>query len=182
MLSEIVSEQLLSLPLVAAIRWLIVPDTWYRDQMSGSEHQAWSTLGTLLAEKNLTVVDLHEKLREQGFEVNKKSLYRLATSQPVQKIDTAIARAVCEALNVGLEDLIQFQKPRLELQRLNRRSEKELDRLMDNNNEGKLTEKQRARLKTLLDEVEKITLYNSKMLVDQKRRRESKHGKVLVAR
>jgi len=41
--------------------------------MSGSEHQAWSTLRTLLAEKNLTVVDLHEKLREQGFEVNKKA-------------------------------------------------------------------------------------------------------------
>jgi DNA-binding Xre family transcriptional regulator len=123
--------------------------------MSGSDRQAWSTLRTLLAEKNLTVVDLHEKLREQGFEMNKKSLYRLAASHPIQKIDTAIARAVCEALNVGLEDLIQFQKPRLELQRLNRRSEKELDRLMDNNNEGKLTEKQRARLKTLLDEVEK---------------------------
>ena len=133
--------------------------------MSGSEHQAWSTLRTLLAEKNLTVVDLHEKLREQGFEVNKKSLYRLATSHPVQKIDTAIARAVCEALDVGLEDLIQFQKPRFELQRLNRRSEKE-----------------RARFKTLLDEVQKITLYNSKMLVDQKRRRESKHGKVVAAR
>jgi DNA-binding Xre family transcriptional regulator len=58
----------------------------------------------------ITVVDLHERLREQGFEVNKKSLYRLATSQPVQKIDTAIARAICEALDVGLEDLIQFQK------------------------------------------------------------------------
>ena len=150
--------------------------------MSGSEHQAWSTLRTLLAEKNLTVVDLHENLREQGFEVNKKSLYRLATSHPVQKIDTAIARAVCEALDVGLEDLIQFQKPRFELQRLNRRSEEELDRLMDKNNEGKLTEKERARFKTLLDEVQKITLYNSKMLVDQKRRRESKHGKVMAAR
>ena len=114
--------------------------------MSGSEHQAWSTLRTLLAEKNLTVVDLHGKLRKRRFEVNKKSLYRLATSRPVQKIDTAIARAVCEALDVGLEDLIQFQKPRFELQRLNRRSEKELDRLMDKNNEGKLTEKEQARV------------------------------------
>jgi DNA-binding Xre family transcriptional regulator len=150
--------------------------------MSGSEYQAWSTLRTLLAEKNLTVVDLHEKLREQGFDVNKKSLYRLATSRPVQKIDTAIAGAVCEALDVGLEDLIRFQKPRFELQRLNQRSEKELDRLMDKNNEGKLTEKEQARFKTLLDEVQKITLYNSKMLVDQKRRRESKHGKVVAAR
>jgi len=53
---------------------------------------------------------------------------------------------------------------------------------MDKNNEGKLTEKERERFKTLLDEVQKITLYNSKMLVDQKRRRESKHGKVVATR
>jgi len=53
---------------------------------------------------------------------------------------------------VGLEDLIQFQKPKFELQRLDRKSEKELDRLMDKNNEGKLTEKERAQFKALLDE------------------------------
>jgi hypothetical protein len=53
---------------------------------------------------------------------------------------------------------------------------------MDRNNEGKLTEKERARLQTLLDEVQKITLYNSKMLVDQKRLRQSKSAKVAVAR
>ena len=150
--------------------------------MSGIGNPAWSTLRTLLAEKNLTVADLHEKLREQGFDVNKKSLYRLTTSHPVQKIDTAIARAICEALDVGLGDLIQFQRPRFELQHLDPRSEKELARLMDKNNEGKLTEKERARFHTLLDEVQKITLYNSKMLVDQKRLRESKHSKVVAAR
>ena len=149
--------------------------------MSGIGNPAWSTLRTLLAEKNLTVADLHEKLREQGFDVNKKSLYRLTTSHPVQKIDTAIARAICEALDVGLGDLIQFQRPRFELQHLDPRSEKELARLMDKNNEGELTEKERARFHTLLDEVQKITLYNSKMLVDQKRLRESKSAKVAVA-
>lgn len=74
-----------------------------------------------------------------------------------------------------------FQKPRLELQRLGRRSQKQLDRLMDKNNEGKLTEKERTKSKALLDEVQKITLYNSKMLVDQKRLRESKHSKLLTA-
>src|SRR5271166_6056431 len=130
--------------------------------MSGIRNGAWSTLRTLLAEKNFTVADLHERLREQGFDVNKKSLYRLTTSRPVQKVDTAIARAICEALDVGLEDLIQFQKPKFELQRLDRRSQKQLDRLMDKNNEGKLTEKERAQFKALLDEVQRITLYNSK--------------------
>jgi DNA-binding Xre family transcriptional regulator len=150
--------------------------------MSGSEKGAWSTLRTLLAEKNLTVIDLHQMLRKQGFDVNKKSLYRLATSRPVQKLDTAIARAICEALDVRLEDLIQFQKPKFELQRLDRRSQEELDRLMDKNNEGKLTEKERARFKTLLDEVQKVTLYNSKMLVSQKRLRDSRHREAVAAR
>ena len=159
-----------------------IPDTWYRDHMGGIGNPAWSTLRALLAENNLTVADLHEKLREQGFDVNKKSLYRLTTAHPVQKIDTAIARAICEALDVGLGDLIQFQRPKFELQRLDPKSEKELDRLMAKNNEGKLTEKERARFQTLLDEVQKITLYNSKMLVDQKRLRESKSAKVAVAR
>ena len=158
------------------------PDKWYCNRMSGSGNPAWSTLRTLLAEKNLTVVDLHEKLCERGFYVNKKSLYRLTTSHPVQKIDTAIARAICEALDVGLGDLIQFQRPKFELQRLDPRSEKELDRLMDKNNEGKLTERERARFQSLVDEVQKITLYNCKMLVDQKRLRESKSAKVGVAR
>ena len=150
--------------------------------MNGSDKGVWSTLPNLLAEKNLTVADLYQILQKRGFAVNKKSLYRLTASQPVQKLDTAIVRAVCEALDVRLQDLIQFQKPKFELKRLDLKSQRELDRLMDKNNEGKLTERERARFKTLLDEVQKITLYNSKMLVDQKRRRKSKHGKVVAAR
>jgi DNA-binding Xre family transcriptional regulator len=129
-------------------------------------------LPTLLAEKNLTVADLHQILQKRGFDVNKKSLYRLAASQPVQKLDTAIVRAVCEALDIGLQDLIQFQKPKFELKHLDPQSQKELDRLMDKNNEGELTKNEQARFKALLDEVQKISLYNAKTLVSQKRRRE----------
>jgi len=44
-----------------------------------------------------------------------------------------------------------------------------------------MAENERARFQTLLDELQKITLYNSKMLVDQKRLRESKSAKVAVA-
>jgi DNA-binding Xre family transcriptional regulator len=141
--------------------------------MSGHGKGAWSTLPTLLAEKNLTVADLHQILQKGGFAVNKKSLYRLAASAPVQKLDVRIVRAVCEALGVRLEDLIQFQKPKFELKHLDAKSQKELDRLMDKNNEGELTKSERARFKALLDEVHKITLYNSKALLSQKRLRES---------
>ena len=150
--------------------------------MSGNDKGAWSTLPNLLAEKNLTVADLHQILQKRGFEVNKKSLYRLTASQPVQKLDTAIVRAVCEALDVRLQDLIQFQKPKLELKRLDPKSQQALDRLMDKNNEGELTKAEQARFKALLEEVQSITLYNSKTLLNQKRLRESTPAEVLTAR
>lgn len=150
--------------------------------MSGHDTGAWSTLPTLLAEKNLTVADLHHILEKRGFEVNKKSLYRLAASRPMQKLDTAIVRAVCEALDIGLQDLIQFQKPKFELKRLDPKSQQQLDRLMDKNNEGELTKTEQARFKALLDEVQRISLYNAKALLNQKRLRESRHREAVAAR
>ena len=150
--------------------------------MSGNDKWAWSTLPNLLAEKNLTVADLHQILQKRGFEVNKKSLYRLAAPEPIQKLDTAIIRAICEALEVRLQDLIQFQKPKFELKRLETRSQQELDRLMDKNNQGKLTKTEQARFKALLDEVQRISLYNAKALLNQKRLRESTSREMLAAR
>jgi DNA-binding Xre family transcriptional regulator len=158
-----------------------MPSIWYQYPMSGNDKGAWSTLPNLLAEKNLTVADLHQILRKRGFEVNKKSLYRLTASQPVQKLDTGIVRAVCEALDVRLQDLIQFQKPKFELKRLDPKSQRELDRLMDKNNEGELAKAEQARFKALLDEVQRISLYNSKVLLNQKRLRESTSREVLTA-
>ena len=150
--------------------------------MSGSDKGAWSTLPTLLAEKNLTVADLHQILQQRGFAVNKKSLYRLAAPQPVQKIDATIVRAVCEALEVRLQDLIQFQKPKFELKRLGPKSQRELDRLMDKNNEGELTKSEQARFKVLLDEAQRISLYNAKALLNQKRLRESTSRQTVTSR
>jgi DNA-binding Xre family transcriptional regulator len=150
--------------------------------MSGHDKGAWSTLPNLLAEKNLTVADLHQILQKRGFEVNRKSLYRLAAPEPIQKLDTAIIRAICEALEVRLQDLIQFQKPKFELKRLEPRSQQELDRLMDKNNQGKLTKTEQARFKALLDEVQRISLYNAKALLNQKRLRESTSREMLAAR
>jgi DNA-binding Xre family transcriptional regulator len=150
--------------------------------MSGRDNGAWSTLPNLLAEKNLTVADLHHILEKRGFDVNKKSLYRLAASRPMQKLDTTIVRAVCEALDVGLQDLIQFPKPKFELKRLDPKSQQELDRLMDKNNQGELAKTEQARFKALLDEVQKISLYNAKALLNQKRLRESTSREILAAR
>jgi DNA-binding Xre family transcriptional regulator len=159
-----------------------MPSIWYQYHMSGNAKGAWSTLPNLLAEKNLRVADLYQILQKRGFAVNKKSLYRLASPQPVQKIDTAIVRAVCEALDVRLQDLIKFHKPKFELKSLDPKSQRDLDRLMDKNNEGELTKSEQALFEVLLDEAQKISLYNAKALLNQKRLRESTSRETLAAR
>ncbi|MFY9986429.1 MAG: hypothetical protein WAK31_16825 [Chthoniobacterales bacterium] len=58
------------------------------------------------------------------------------------------------------------------MKRLDPESQPELDRLMDKNNQGELTKTEQARFKALLDEVQKISLYNAKALVSQKRLRD----------
>lgn len=146
--------------------------------MRGNYRWAWSTLRSLLSERNLTVADLHEMLRTRGVQVNRKSLYRLASSEPVQKLDTAIARGICEALEVHLEELIQFDKPKFELLRLDPRLQEELDGLIERNNAGKLTEIEEARFNALLDAVRRITIKNSKMLSGQTRHRSFGHIEV----
>ena len=45
---------------------------------------------------------------------------------------------------------------------------------MDKNNNGELSEEESGRFKTLLDQVHKMTVYNGKGLVEQKRLRESR--------
>jgi DNA-binding Xre family transcriptional regulator len=148
--------------------------------MRGSDRLAWSTLRTLLAQKNLTVVDLHELLRARGFIVNKKSLYRLASSRPVQKLDTAIVRGICETLEVRLEELIQFDRPKLELFRLRPELRDELDKLIDKNNASKLTEEEELRLKTLLGEAQRVAITNVRILAEQTRASESGGPQVMV--
>lgn len=108
------------------------------------------------------------------FLVNIKSLYRLTGTGPVQKIDLEIVRAICAALKVEIGDLIQLEKPKFELMRQDPASQEELDKLMDKNNEGQLTEEEQVRFNALLERVQRITLHNSKLLVDQKRLRESR--------
>ncbi|PWT80579.1 MAG: hypothetical protein C5B58_11270 [Acidobacteria bacterium] len=71
------------------------------------------------------------------------------------------------------QGLIQFQRPKFELKHLDAKSQKELDRLMDKNNGGELTKSEQARFKALLDEVQRISLHNSKALLNQNRLRES---------
>lgn len=50
------------------------------------------------------------------------------------------------------------------LRRLDRRSEKEFDRLMNKNNEAKLTQKEQTRLEELIHQLQEITFYNTRTI------------------
>jgi hypothetical protein len=64
--------------------------------LDGTQESLWSNLGMLLAEHNMSVLALHKRLQEKGVSVNLKSLYRLAVSQPLQKLDARIVKPICK--------------------------------------------------------------------------------------
>lgn len=49
---------------------------------------------------------------------------------------------------------------------------------MEKNNQTKLTPKERTRFEELLEQAQQITLYNSRVLIDQNRLRKSKQPAV----
>jgi hypothetical protein len=67
-------------------------------------------LGALLQQRNLTVAELERRIEARfGVAVDRKTLYRLASSQAVQRADLEIAGAAAAILGVGLDDLFDVQ-------------------------------------------------------------------------
>jgi DNA-binding Xre family transcriptional regulator len=138
--------------------------------MDGNLAGASSNLRVVLAEKNLSVLDLHKTLQARGFSVNVKSLYRLADAAPLAKVDLRIVNAICQALELELGELIQLQKSTAGLQRLDAALQTRMDALLERNNEGDLTEAEREALTGLVEEAQRISLHNGRVLLEQKRR------------
>ncbi len=124
----------------------------------------------MLAERNLTVFQLHRQLDSAGLPVNIKSLYRLTADEPLQKVDLRVAGAVCQACDVEIGDLITFQKPRAQLQRLEPKAQARLDELMDKNNDGQLNGREKKEFAVLAEEAHRVSLENARMLVAERRR------------
>ena len=137
--------------------------------MEGKTRGAWSNLRLILAQRNLSVLDLQKTLQKRGVSVNVKSLYRLTDPAPLWKIDTRIVNAICQTFGLELGDLIQLEKPTKELKRLAPEKQQRLDALMEKNNAGQLTRAERAELTRLVDESQRISLHNARVLVEQKR-------------
>jgi DNA-binding Xre family transcriptional regulator len=119
---------------------------------------------------NVTVFDLHRRLKAADFPVNIKSLYRLASEAPIQKIDLRIAAAICRACDVELGELITLEKPRTRLRRLHAGTQARLDALMTKNNDGKLTASEEKTFEQLAKRVHRISLENARLLLAERRR------------
>ena len=142
--------------------------------VNGTHQLLWSNLGMLLAEHNMSVLALHKRLQEKGVVVNLKSLYRLTGSQPLQKIDARIVKPICLVLGVDLSELIPLEKPKLSLLKLDQATQARITGLLNKNNQGTITKRERAELERLVDKAEKISLHNARALVEYRRRRADK--------
>jgi hypothetical protein len=142
--------------------------------VNGTQQLLWSNLGMLLAEHNMSVLGLHKRLQEKGVSVNLKSLYRLAGSQPLQKFDARIVKPICLVLGVDLSELISLEEPKLSLLKLDPVTQARITGLLDKNNQGTITKRERSELERLVDKAEKISLHNARALVEYRRRRADK--------
>jgi hypothetical protein len=134
---------------------------------------AFSRLKRLLKQQQISVPELHRRIRAQGLNVNVKSLYRLIDdSQPVDRLDMRVAGAICQVCAIPLSDWIVFEEEAGALRTLSAKKQTRLDTLMTRNNAGSLTDQERVELQTLVREAEDLTLTNARLLAQQRQRLE----------
>jgi phage terminase small subunit len=69
-----------------------------------------SRLPILLKERQMTVLSLQRQLAQQGRIISKNTLYRLASWQPLKKVDLTIAGEICSLLGIGLSELFVIRR------------------------------------------------------------------------
>jgi hypothetical protein len=138
---------------------------------------AYSHLKRLLKQQQISVPELHRRMRAQGLNVNVKSLYRLSDdSQPVDRLDMRVAGAICQVCAIPLSDWIVFEEETGGLRSLSVEKQTRLDTLMTRNNAGSLTDRERVELQALVREAEDLTLANARLLAQQRQRLEPVSG------
>ncbi len=140
-----------------------VPSARYRIRMEAIKY-AYSTFPDLLAELKLTVTDVYERLLARGLKFDKKTLYRLASHEPLQTINAPVVGAVCAEFKIGLGDLLVWERPSPKLHKIDERTQARLDVLMAKNNEGKITAAETKELGTLGETIERLSLENARLL------------------
>jgi len=127
--------------------------------------RAYSRLGKILADRKMSVADLGRRLGRRGARLNPKTLYRLSDpTVPIERLDMAVAGEVCEVLQVDLSELVSFEAARPSLERLTVSQQRRLDALLERQSQGALGDRERRELAHLVDEAERLTLRNAKLL------------------
>lgn len=139
--------------------------------MISADYSAYSKLSELLAAHHSSVSDLYQRLKAKGLSFDRKTLYRLASPKPLASISTAVLRAVCEELRVGIGDVLVWDPPTPKLHRIDDATQERLSVLMQKNNEDELTEAEREEFEKLGTEAERLSLENAKILAVAKKRR-----------
>jgi hypothetical protein len=128
--------------------------------MSGTG--GFSLVGQVLSERNWNVSDLIDRLAARGYNFDRKTIYRLTNPFPMQRIDARLLRALSEALELRLDQLISLQIPKL--RKLDSKADKRLSLLMGKNSRGELTPDEKAEFQTLGAIAEKLSLENARIL------------------
>lgn len=129
---------------------------------------AYSRMPLLLRDHGWTVADLLRRLQAEKIRVDRKTLYRLASSAPIGKTDIALIRRICDVLGVGLDDFFRFAEPLPtgepdEFWELSLADVQRLNELGERNNDGKLTAVERRELVDLVAEYQRIAQHNAQV-------------------
>ncbi len=135
--------------------------------------EAFSRLKAVLDSKNLSVADLVRRVSDQGDRINAKSLYRLADpEEPLEKVDMRVIAAICQALSVGIGDLLTFDEPEI-IERFSLEKQAHMDELMarhQNKNLPVRNSTELRQLQVLVEEAESVALGNARRLANRRRR------------
>jgi len=112
-----------------------------------------SRLPILLKERQMTVLSLQRQLAQQGSVVSKNTLYRLASWQPLKKVDLTIAGEICSLFGIGLDKLFLIRRQKEGEKRVIFTNEQKarMRTLLELAREGKITPKEEQQLHQLVD-------------------------------
>ncbi|BDI30198.1 hypothetical protein CCAX7_22490 [Capsulimonas corticalis] len=135
--------------------------------------EAFSRLKRVLDAQGLNTADLVRRVAEQGDRINAKSIYRLADpEEPLEKVDMRVIGAVCQALGIGIADILTFDEPTI-VEDLGAAKQARMDALMARHSERSgpgLTAAELTELEKLVGEAETIALGNARRLAARRRR------------
>lgn len=133
--------------------------------------EAYSRLKSVLEQNGFSTADLVRKIVDQGDRVNPKSVYRLTDpEEPLEKVDMRVISAVCQALNMGIGDILTFETPEIIEQFAPMRQERMDNLLARVGVHETLSQQEISELHILVNEAEEIARGNARRLANRRRR------------